>query len=106
VEEAIAARTLAENEALIEAAGLTAIAVGTIAEIEDSPQWRARNLTFDLHDDDGTIRMHQPVPRLSATPAQIRHGGRPVGADNVTIYRDELGLSETELAQLRAAGVI
>lgn len=101
-----AARTLAENLELIERERLTAIAVQTIADIEADPHWRARELTADYADDQGTVRMHHVVPRLDRTPGAIRWGGKPIGADNEAIYRGELGLSEREFAALRAAGVI
>ena len=102
----IGARSLAENEALIEREALTAIAVGTIADIEADPHWRARELTLDVADEEGTTRMHRPVPRLLGTPGAIRWGGRARGADNAAIYGDELGLSDDDLERLHAEGVI
>lgn len=102
----IGARTIAENEALIEREGLTAIAVGTIADIEANPHWRARGLTLDVTDDDGTVRMHAVVPRLSGTPGAIRWGGRALGADNAAFYGQELGLTTADLEELRGLGAI
>jgi crotonobetainyl-CoA:carnitine CoA-transferase CaiB-like acyl-CoA transferase len=101
-----AARTLAENVALIEREGLTAIAVQTIADIEADPRWRARGLTAEVADDAGAVRMHHVVPRLDRTPGAIRWPGKPPGTDNAAVYGDELGLNEQEIGRLRAAGVI
>ena len=60
---AIGARTLAENVAIIETHKLTAGPVHTVADIERDPHWRARQLTVDVPDDGGTVRMHGVVPR-------------------------------------------
>lgn len=106
IAEQIGARTVAENEDLIERASLTAIAVGTIADIEADPHWRARGLTLDVTDDEGTVRMHSVVPRLSRTPGSIRWGGKSLGADNAAVYGLELGLNERELEDLQQLGVI
>lgn len=107
ISEAIGSRTLAENLALIAAHQLTAQPVQTVADIAHDPHWAARGLLVAVPDEaGGTVTMHAPVPRLSATPGQIRHAGRPLGADNAGVYGDELGLSAEELARLAAAGVI
>lgn len=103
---AMGARTLAENLALIEREGLTAMAVQTIADVERDPHWRARELTVDLSDEEGTVRMHHVVPRLSGTPGALRWPGKPLGADNAAVYGGELGLDDAELDRLRAAGII
>ena len=50
--------------------------------------------------------MHNVVPRLSATPGEIREAGGALGEDNDAIYGDELGLSCDERDALRRAGVI
>src|SRR4051812_16898317 len=67
VARAIAARTLAENVAIIEANRLTAVPVQTIADIEAHPHWQARQLTVDVANGSGGVRMHNVVPRLSDT---------------------------------------
>jgi formyl-CoA transferase len=103
--EAVAARTLAENMAIIEAHGLTASPVQTVADIERDPHWRARRLTLDVPDDGSAVRMHNVVPRLSDTPGEIRWTGGALGRDNDTVYR-ELGVTCDELKCLVAAGVI
>ena len=77
--DAIAARTLAENLAIIEANQLTAVPVQTIADIERDPHWRARQLTVDVADGGGSVRMHNIVPRLSETPGTIRWAGGVTG---------------------------
>jgi crotonobetainyl-CoA:carnitine CoA-transferase CaiB-like acyl-CoA transferase len=103
--EAIATRTLAENIAIIDANQLTAVPVQTIADIERDPHWRERHLTVDVPDDDGNVRMHNVVPRLSETPGAIRWAGGTLGRDNAAVF-GELGLTATELERLHEEGVV
>lgn len=102
---AIAARTLADNVAIIDANHLTAIPVQTIAEIEGHPHWRARGLTLDVPNGSSHVRMHNVVPRLSDTPGEIQWAGGELGQDNHAIYGD-LGLSCEDQQRLRTRGVI
>lgn len=106
VADAIASRTLAENRELIERHRLTAVPVQTIADILADPHWQARELFVDVGDEDGTVRMHRVIPLLSHTPGEIHRPGPPLGADNEAVYRGELGLSDEDLEDLRASGVI
>jgi crotonobetainyl-CoA:carnitine CoA-transferase CaiB-like acyl-CoA transferase len=102
---AIAARTRAENLAIIDEHKLTAGPVYTVADIEQDPHWRARQLTVDVADAAGPVRMHNVVPRLSATPGDIQWTGGALGQDNERVYH-ELGVSCDEQQQLASAGVI
>jgi len=103
---AIASRSLAENLRLIDDHELTAVAVQTVADIEQDPHWRARQLLIDVPNGTSSIRMHNVVPRLSATPGEIRQAGGSLGEDNDAIYGEELGLSSDQRETLRRAGVI
>jgi crotonobetainyl-CoA:carnitine CoA-transferase CaiB-like acyl-CoA transferase len=102
---AIAARTLAENLAIIDEHTLTAGPVYTVADIERDPHWRARQLTVDVPDDGHAVRMHNVVPRLSETPGEIQWTGGALGQDNQRIYH-ELGVSCEEQKRLASADVI
>jgi formyl-CoA transferase len=102
---AIGTRTLAQNVAVIEEHKLTAGPVYTAADIDQDPHWRARPLTVDVPDNGRSVRMHNVVPRLSATPGEIRWTGGTLGQDNQSVFQ-ELGLSCDELKQLASAGVI
>jgi formyl-CoA transferase len=103
---AIHTHTLAENLAIIDAHDITAIPVKTIADIEADPHWQARQLLVDVPAATGAVRMHNVTPRLSETPGEIRSAGGELGQDNVTIYGEELGLTEAEIDELRQTGVI
>jgi crotonobetainyl-CoA:carnitine CoA-transferase CaiB-like acyl-CoA transferase len=105
VRAAVAARTLAENIAIIDDHHLTAVPVQTVAGIEQDPHWQARGLTVTVRSDDTSIRMHNVVPRLSETPGEIRWAGGALGQDNAAVY-GELGLVATDLRRLTADGVI
>ncbi|HVG84601.1 MAG TPA: CoA transferase [Vicinamibacterales bacterium] len=102
---AIGSRTLEENLRIIEYHQLTAGGVYTVADIEEDPHWRARQLTLDIPDAGGTVRMHNVFPRFSETPGEVRWAGGSLGQDNEAVYR-ELGLSCDEQKRLAAAGVI
>lgn len=103
---AIASRTLEENLRIIETSDLTAIAVQTVADIEQDPHWRARQLLIDVPNGAGTVRMHNVVPRLSETPGEVRDAGGALGEDNDAVYGDELGLTCEERERLKHAGII
>jgi succinyl-CoA:(S)-malate CoA-transferase subunit B len=78
-----------------------------IDEIFEDPQYAAReNILFFNDQRSGTQAIPNVVPRLSDTPGQVNSLGPALGAHNDEIYRDRLGLSETDLQQYRAAGVI
>ena len=105
IADAIAARTLGENVAIIDGHKLTAGPVYTVADIEQDPHWRARQLTLDIPDNGRPVRMHNVVPRLSATPGDIQWAGGALGQDNQRVYH-ELGVSCDEQKRLASAGVI
>lgn len=106
VANAIGSRTLAENLEIIDRNALTAVAVQTIADIEDDPHWRARQLLVDVPEENGIVRMHNVVPRLLGTPGAIRSAGGAIGEHNDDIYIGELGLDCEEVERLAEAGVI
>lgn len=103
---AIRARTLEENLQIIRGNGLTAQPVQSIADIENDPHWQALELLVDVADGDNIVRMHNVIPKFSATCGEIRWPGAALGAHNEDIYCGELGLSRQRLEELGNAGVI
>ncbi len=100
-------RTCDEIMRLFDAAHVVAGPVLTIADIVQDPHYAARGDIVAVPDDDfGEVRMQGVVPRFVATPGEVRHAGRSLGADNRAIYLDRIGLQEAELAQLVESGVI
>lgn len=81
----MAARTSAEAVAAFEAAEAAAAPVYDMADIAADPHLLARRALIDL---DG-VRMQGVVARLSATPAVLRHAGRPLGADQAILDTDD-----------------
>jgi crotonobetainyl-CoA:carnitine CoA-transferase CaiB-like acyl-CoA transferase len=102
----IEARTLAENIAFFEEAGVTAGPVYDIAQFLDDPHVQARGIVVDVPDDEmGQTPMHAPVPRLSRTPGVLRTPAPEVGQHNDEIY-GRIGYSAERRADLRQRGVI
>jgi crotonobetainyl-CoA:carnitine CoA-transferase CaiB-like acyl-CoA transferase len=81
--------------------------VCTLPEVLSSPQLRAREFLAPM--DEAGDEIQQPCPPYlflgRAAPIRSRGPASP-GADNISIYRDELGFSEQELERLAATGVI
>jgi crotonobetainyl-CoA:carnitine CoA-transferase CaiB-like acyl-CoA transferase len=102
----IAARTLAEALDAFEQAEVTAAPVYDIEQFLADPHVRAREIVVELPDEQmGSVPMHAVVPRLSATPGDIRTPAPELGAHNREIL-GALGLSDDDLAALRQRKVI
>ena len=106
ISAAIAARSLEENVRIIDEGELTAVPVQTVADIERDPHWKARHLLVDVPNGASPVRMHTVIPRLSATPGEIRWPGGALGEHNRDIYHTELGLSCEQMQRLQESGVI
>lgn len=103
----IGARTSAEVMAVFETAEAAAAPIYDIRDIFADPQFRALDTITTVCDEDlGRLRMQNVLFRLSQDPGSIRHTGRALGADNESVYRGELGMSDAEVAGLRERGVI
>lgn len=81
--------------------------LNTIADIFNDPQFKARENLVTLSDPDlGPVVVPAVLPKLSETPGSVRSLGPALGDANVEIYQGFLGLSEEEMARLRADGII
>jgi formyl-CoA transferase len=97
---------LAENLKIFEAAEVTAAPVYDIDQFIADPHVRARAIVTDLPDAEmGTVPMHAVVPRLSATPGEIRNPAPALGEHNEAILAS-LGFGTDEIADLRRRKVI
>ena len=103
----IAARPAREAVRALSEAGVAAAPVYSNADIATDPQVLARNSIVRAADADfGSVAVPCVVPRLSATPGEVRTAGAAPGAHNAEVYGGWLGLSDDECAALERSGVI
>jgi crotonobetainyl-CoA:carnitine CoA-transferase CaiB-like acyl-CoA transferase len=103
----VAERPLAEALASLAAADVAAAPVYTAADVAADPPLNERGALVRVPDGEGgEVLMHGAVPRLSATPGEVREAGRPLGADNESVYGELFGFGRSELAELKREGVI
>ncbi len=103
------AHTLADIQRALDAAGVPAGPVMSIADIAADPQFQARGMVArapDARMPEGGVILPGIVPRLTATPGQITHAGGELGADNAPVFGGLLGLDPDQQAALEAQGVI
>ncbi|HEX2807703.1 MAG TPA: CaiB/BaiF CoA-transferase family protein [Kineosporiaceae bacterium] len=82
--------------------------LNNIADIFGDRQFHARRnmVAFDEDGSGDTIMIPNVLPRLSRTPGRIDHLGPRLGEHTDEVLHDLLGLSEAEIAELRARRVI
>lgn len=76
------------------------------AEMLRHPHFRARNLFESFEVAGRELVLPALAPRLSETPGWTEWTGPDLGAHNLEVYREMLGLSDAELQELAALGVI
>ncbi len=84
------------------ARGIPAGTLNSVSQILDDPQILARGL---IHEIDG-LRLVGPPVGFSATPPTVRTPPPDLGQHTAEVLRDQLGLSDAEIDDLRAAGAI
>lgn len=103
----IAAQPVAWWLERLEAAGVPAGPIRSIAEALADPQVAARGLRLNLpHPLAGSVPLLGLPIRLSDAPPTYERAPPLLGADTEAVLREWLGLDEVRLAELRTAGVI
>ena len=101
-----ARHTVEEVLAALDAAHVPAGRIYTIADIAADPHYAARGMLQQVRMSDGSqLAVPGFVPKLSLTPASHRHNAPAVGADTEAVLK-EIGLSEEQIAALRARGIV
>jgi formyl-CoA transferase len=90
----------------LEAAAVPAGRIYTVADIAADPHYRARGMLDSVRLPDGAeIAVPGIVPKLSRTPGVHRRNAPALGQDTDAVLR-EIGLSEAQVAELRARGIV
>ncbi len=103
----IGQRTLAENVAHFDRAGVTIGPIMDSAMLEQDPYVIEREALVEVPDEDmpgGWLPMHGLVPRLSGTPGVLARPAPRIGEHNDEVLGAALGAAE--LARLRGLGVV
>jgi formyl-CoA transferase len=92
--------------AAMQAAGVPASKIYTIADIVADPHYAARGMIRQVRLSDGsTLKVPGVVPKLSATPGDFDGGGPALGEHTDAVLRG-LGYDDVTIAALRRNGVI
>jgi formyl-CoA transferase len=97
-----------EIDRVLNDAGVICGPIYTIADIFEDPQFRARDMLLKHEDPEfGEYLGPGIVPKFSQTPCQVRWSAPwEEGSHNRAVYGGMLGLSDDELAGLKAEGVL
>lgn len=94
-------------EPLLHKAEVPVARIYTVEDIFKDAHYRARDMLVEAVDEDwGKVTVPAVVPKLSATPGEIRHAGRRIGQDTRAVLRALAGLSEAALLDLESRGVV
>lgn len=103
----VGSHTTARVLAACEAADAPASKLMSIADIFEDPQYAARGNMVTIADPRvGDLVVPAALPRMSATPPQLRSTGPALGDGNRRVLQELLGLDEESLARLAADGII
>lgn len=97
------------DEALEEMLAFEVVAsrIFSVADIVEDPTYRELGDIITVDDDDlGPVRMQGVIPRLANHPGRVWRTGPGLGQDDDIVYREYLGLSDEDVARLRAEGTI
>ncbi|MFL2934147.1 MAG: CaiB/BaiF CoA transferase family protein [Thalassobaculaceae bacterium] len=82
-------------------------AINSISDIFNDPHFEERQVMKNFHVPNlGKITVPNVIPGLSDSPGAVEFLGPDLGQDNYAIYKEELGLSEEDLNELKNIGVI
>ena len=100
-------RTTAEWVALLEAEGVPCGPINTIQQVFEDKHIQARGMRLPMqHAGGATLDLVANPVRLSASPVTYRAAPPELGADTDAILSGRLGLSATEIADLRAQKLV
>jgi len=98
--------TVDEVLAALDKASVPAGRIYTVADIAADPHYRAREMIQQVQMDDGsTLDVPGIVPKLSRTPGSHRRNAPRIGQDTDDVLR-EMGLSNDQIQQLKAQGIV
>jgi len=99
-------RTVDDVLAALDASSVPAGRIYTIADIAADPHYRDRGMLQEVKLDDGEpLMVPGIVPKLSRTPGAQTRNAPKLGEHTEEILR-EIGLTDSQIGQLRAKGVI
>ncbi|HEY5254907.1 MAG TPA: CoA transferase [Acidobacteriaceae bacterium] len=102
----IAGMTQTECVMFFAGCSVTVGPVYDIADINEDPHFRERDIAVELPDDEmGTIPVHTVSPRLSATPGGFHRVAPKLGEHTVEVLQD-LGCTEDEIAAMVKANAV
>ncbi|WP_296651035.1 CaiB/BaiF CoA-transferase family protein [Paraburkholderia sp.] len=106
IEAWTAPRSSADVLAALSAARVPTGKIYTARDIAEDPHFRARDMILRQTTRDGyDIDVPGIVPKLAGTPGSVRTSAPKLGDDTDAILR-EMGLAESQIAELRAKGAI
>ena len=85
------------------------VPVGPIYSVEDmlaDPPYRARGMFEQVEINGEPLQIPAIMPRLSQTPGATEWPGGDVGSHTEEILGNVLALSDEEIAELRAEGIV
>ncbi|RYY82924.1 MAG: CoA transferase, partial [Comamonadaceae bacterium] len=101
-----ALRDVADVLAALDAAGVPAGRIYTVADIAADPHYRARDMLQAVRLADGsTLAVPGIVPKLSRTPGGHRRNAPALGQDTDAVLA-EVGLTDAQIAELRHRGIV
>jgi formyl-CoA transferase len=80
--------------------------VFNIVDIMENAHAKAREMIVEVDDNGLKLPTESVFPKMSRTPGKIKHLGKEMGADNIEIFTDRLGMSEEEINNLKKEGII
>jgi crotonobetainyl-CoA:carnitine CoA-transferase CaiB-like acyl-CoA transferase len=107
IDSRLRTRTRAEWIERLTAEGVPCGSVRAIGDVLTDPQLDARGMIAAVeHATLGPLRTLGLPIKLSDTPGRVRSAPPTLGQHNLSVLHDDLGLSEADIARLRAARVI